>query len=415
MRPSACNHYKRLGPAVVLAIVVARESLAAEPAPSIIELGEPLSGAPWPRHAIDSSSRGADGVRTGDINGDGMADLATGWEEGGVVRLYLNPGADRARAPWPRVDVGTVPSPEDAVFFDLDGDGQLDILSATEGRERTIFLHRAPNDTRRLSDPSAWITSPLPATAGLQQWMFLVGLQTQGASKLDVIAGSKGPGASISRLRAPVPRARLDAWTLQPLRSAGWIMSLIATDLDDDGDDDLIFSDRRGEGAGVGWLQNPGPSTDPGTHWQVSMLGALGREVMFLDSGDVNNDGRIDIAAAIKPRDILLLQSSGVWSRQFLRIPAVCGTAKAVKLADLDGDSRLDLILSCEQATGSLPGIIWLHHGEAGWHPRHLGGSDGSKFDRIEVLDLDGDGDSDVITCEEADNLGVIWYENPLR
>jgi hypothetical protein len=31
------------------------------------------------------------------------------------------------------------------------------------------------------------------------------------------------------------------------------------------------------------------------------------------------------------------------------------------------------------------------------------------KFDRIEFLDLD------VITCEEAENLGVIWHENPAR
>ena len=30
-------------------------------------------------------------------------------------------------------------------------------------------------------------------------------------------------------------------------------------------------------------------------------------------------------------------------------------------------------------------------------------------------VDMDGDGDLDVLTCEERDNLGVIWYENPLR
>ena len=40
---------------------------------------------------------------------------------------------------------------------------------------------------------------------------------------------------------------------------------------------------------------------------------------------------------------------------------------------------------------------------------------EGVKFDRIETIDLDGDGDLDVLTCEERDNLGVIWYENPLR
>ena len=49
-----------------------------------------------------------------------------------------------------------------------------------------------------------------------------------------------------------------------------------------------------------------------------------------------------------------------------------------------------------------------------------LSGKGGSKFDRIELLDLDGDGDLDVITCEEnggknSRGLGLIWYENPTR
>ncbi|MCB9783057.1 MAG: hypothetical protein H6751_08865 [Candidatus Omnitrophica bacterium] len=37
---------------------------------------------PWKRHTIDQSSEGADGVRLMDVNGDGLMDIATGWEEG---------------------------------------------------------------------------------------------------------------------------------------------------------------------------------------------------------------------------------------------------------------------------------------------------------------------------------------------
>jgi hypothetical protein len=49
------------------------------------------------------------------------------------------------------------------------------------------------------------------------------------------------------------------------------------------------------------------------------------------------------------------------------------------------------------------------------WHDHEISGPEGVKFDRLELLDLDADGDTDVITCEERDNLGVIWYENPTR
>ena len=50
----------------------------------------------------------------------------------------------------------------------------------------------------------------------------------------------------------------------------------------------------------------------------------------------------------------------------------------------------------------------------AGWRDLEISGPLGVKYDRVELLDLDDDGDLDVLTCEEADNLGVIWYENPL-
>src|SRR5262245_63756965 len=87
-----------------------------------------VTAQPWPRHAIDSSSRGADGVRLADVNGDRRLDISTGWEEGGVIRVYRNPGPAAVRDAWPAVTVGRVRSPEDAVFVDLDGDGAMDVV-----------------------------------------------------------------------------------------------------------------------------------------------------------------------------------------------------------------------------------------------------------------------------------------------
>jgi hypothetical protein len=42
-----------------------------------------------------------------------------------------------------------------------------------------------------------------------------------------------------------------------------------------------------------------------------------------------------------------------------------------------------------------------------------LGGPDGKKFDLVPPADLNGDGWPDVLTTEETDGLGVVWYENP--
>ena len=134
--------------------------------------GAASSESAWPRHVIDGSSRGADGIRLADVNADGLPDITTGWEEGGAVRVYVNPGPARAKETWPAVTVGHVGNVEDAVFVDLDGDGAVDVISSCEGKTRRMFVHWAPREPGRYLDEAAWRTEPLPASAGIMRWMF---------------------------------------------------------------------------------------------------------------------------------------------------------------------------------------------------------------------------------------------------
>ena len=56
----------------------------------------------WKRHTIDDSSQGADGTRFADINGDGLLDITTPWEQGGEIRVYIQPAKTEIRKPWPK-------------------------------------------------------------------------------------------------------------------------------------------------------------------------------------------------------------------------------------------------------------------------------------------------------------------------
>ena len=141
-----------------------------------------LAGSPWKRHTIDASEKGADGVRLQDVNGDSLPDIATGWEESGVVRIYLHPGSEKVTQAWPAVTVGQVASPEDAVFVDIDGDGVFEVVSSTEGDERTLYIHQAPRDG--YEDPERWTTRPIVRSQGKGQWMFVVPLG-RGRQRLD--------------------------------------------------------------------------------------------------------------------------------------------------------------------------------------------------------------------------------------
>ena len=137
-----------------------------------IKAAEPV-GIPWRCHIIDESSRGADGVKLADINGDGLMDIATGWEEGGVTRIYLNPGPDKSKSNWPMTTVGKTPSVEDAVFADLDGDGALDVVSCSEGGTKKIYVHWSPNNRDDLLSAKKWQQAVLPSSLKhSQQWMF---------------------------------------------------------------------------------------------------------------------------------------------------------------------------------------------------------------------------------------------------
>jgi hypothetical protein len=247
-------------------------------------------------------------------------------------------------------------------------------------------------------------------------------MQVDGKEGIDLVVAAKGGGASVGWLESPEDPHMLDDWKLHKMTDAGWVMSLRRLDVDRDGDDDVVFTDRKGKERGVWWLENPG---EAGVFkaWRKHALGGLGREVMFLDV--VEDQGVAEVAVAVKPSELHWFRCPEDprkdWPAEVIQVPADgLGQAKGVAIGDLDGDGDHDLAWSCEGANPPKSGLVWLQRGkgDSPWKLRELSGPDGIKFDRIELVDLDGDGDLDAMTCEERHEgrgLGVVWYENPGR
>lgn len=387
---------------------------------------------PWTRHTIDASSLGADGVRAADANGDGVMDLVTSWEQGGLTRVYLADRAGPGAPAWKIITAGRSLDAEDAVFFDADGDGDLDIISSAEGRSRRIHIHWAP-PARDYAREREWRTETLYADGS--QWMFAVPMDVDRRRGLDLVVGGKNEAASIGWLESPADPRRVGDWKFHRLSDAGWIMSLIVKDMNRDGHPDVLLSDRVGAMAGVRWLENPGPSSATlSGPWTNHWIGVRERAPMLIDAADLDGDGVDEIVVPHYLRDdfrLSILKRSGAnaadaWVEHAIGYPAIAGRPKAIAIGDIDLDGRRDLVLSCEQAKGGKRGIVWLRARgspfEPDWDIFDLSGPDGLKFDLNLLLDVDADGDLDVINSEENDNardgkpgLGVVWYENPTR
>lgn len=359
---------------------------------------------PWRRHVIDDSYRGADGVRLADFNGDGLPDIVTGWEESGVVRLYLHPGYDAVAGVWPAVTVGKASSPEDALPIDLDGDQRLEIISCHEGKQRQVLVHRniVGSSDEALLDRTSWTTERIKSLNG-QMWMYAEPIRLRG-SKQGFVVGSKNANASVTLLKPPDEhQKRLDRWEATPLRPAGWIMSIDCLDMDGDGDDDIVFNDRKGTRRGIAWLEQP--DVDSQQTWKQHPIGANHHETLFIDAS------RDHVLASTRSSLWIDLQRhpDDRWTETSHANPIDVPFGKAIRRMR-EGSLVMTANTAAAPVKQSVPGV-WIQPPSESWQP--IDTTTSTKFDRIELVDLDGDGDEDVLTCEERRNLGIIWYENP--
>jgi len=256
--------------------------------------------------------------------------------------------------------------------------------------------------------------------------MFCLPMDVDGSNGIDLVVGSKNPSGQVGWLESPPPESvrELSQWKYHPWQDAGWIMSLKPFDFDGDNDLDVLVSDRKGDRRGIYWLENQNDKTIV-QNWPRRDLGGEKNECMFLDVIK-HETGKPTVVCPTRDGELLIFVGHRL-ANSILN-PFGIKSGKGAAWGDMNLDGRPDIVHTTN--TGAMKtkvaGVSLLvcpgpaedtadQIANKPWDPQSISNLEGQKFDRIELLDLDGDGDLDVLTCEERDNLGVIWYENPIR
>ena len=181
--------------------------------------------------------------------------------------------------------------------------------------------------------------------------------------------------------------------------------SVFAIDMDNDGDNDVLGSAWTSDE--IAWWRNDGGNP---VQWTKQTIGSNfdGAESVF--ATDIDDDGDVDVlGAAMIGNQIALWYNDGenpiTWTKKV--IDGNFGWARSVYATDVNGDSLID-ILGAAYTANTIS--IWYNNGDSTWTAQIVDNSFAGAH-RVYASDLDNDNNIDVLG---AAYLGdeIAWWRN---
>ncbi len=182
--------------------------------------------------------------------------------------------------------------------------------------------------------------------------------------------------------------------------------SLITADIDGDGDQDVLAT-SAGDGTVV-WYENTNSLGSFSTAKTINNNAPGARPAR---AADIDNDGDLDIVVGVVGAAKIVwhenLDGMGNFGTENIITPN--NTSLSIQICDINGDGNLDVISS--HSTGDFfP--TWYENldGLGNFGPQNIISNDIYGSNEVAFADIDGDGDQDVLNAEGS---GVIaWYKN---
>lgn len=198
-------------------------------------------------------------------------------------------------------------------------------------------------------------------------------------------------------------------------------VAVAAADLDGDGWKDLVVSLNNPEK--IVWYRNAGNGSFAATQYVVTTSPASAALTNVV-AADVNGDGRADVVfwggALVRytpnlggsdPAAQFGYNAANETANQ-LPIAATGVPETIVGTADINGDGRIDIL----SATSTQPGAIdnsvaWVPNLAGGFGSRIIVSNAGGSPTSLQGVDLDNDGDKDLLVTSASDNT-LAWFQN---
>lgn len=272
------------------------------------ENSEANGSAGWRQINLGKSDTEVIAAVTADLDNDGDPDLITGADGAADVELLLweNPGAD---IEWPSHELGvTGDSVYALALADLDGDGDDDLVSGAR-RDAVHELMAWVNDGTPFDN--RWTRVPIGAAPGDVYDLAVADFDVDGDEELATGGSWHGDPQVLLWSHDGVPLG--GAWQRSSVATLQQsVLSLLATDVDDDGRIDLLMgSASLVQTPEITWWHS-GDSPDA-TGWTSSPIGETGQDTRLV-TGDLDGDGDADL---VSYGNGLLV----IWERNAVRSP----------------------------------------------------------------------------------------------
>ncbi|MDA0986762.1 MAG: VCBS repeat-containing protein [Bacteroidetes bacterium] len=292
-------------------------------------------------------------VSIGDLDGDGKMDLAVANDASNTVSVFRNTstsGSISSSSFASKVVFATGTNPFSVSIGDIDGDGKMDLAVANMSSS-TVSVFRNTSTSGSISSSS--FASKVDFATGNTPTSVSIG-DIDGDGKMDLAVANHGSSTvSVIRNTSSLGSITTSSFaTKVDFTTGSGPMSVSIGDLDGDGKMDLAVANRESNAVSV--FRNTSTSGSISSSSFASKVDfATGSFPYSVSIGDLDGDGKMDLAVAnASSKTVSVFRntstSGSISSSSFAtRVDFATGrTPMSVSIGDLDGDGKMDLAVA---------------------------------------------------------------------